>query len=146
MEEVEGAGRPDAEVANEAWRRYKSRNDSVIVDLFQGQLKSKLTCPVCKKVSLENGGVDWSGLQWSLSPSKMHTQKTFNKSTLICSKERMGGCCEKDTLHVILSTFHAATTCMHYVYMFWLVNLAGSIVKSDIFKVKRNFVFKISPF
>lgn len=52
MEEVEGAGRPDAEVANEAWRRYKSRNDSVIVDLFQGQLKSKLTCPVCKKVSL----------------------------------------------------------------------------------------------
>ena len=86
MEEVEGAGRPDAEVANEAWRRYKSRNDSVIVDLFQGQLKSKLTCPVCKKVSLENGGVDWSGLQWSLSPSKMYTQKTFNKNTFICSK------------------------------------------------------------
>lgn len=51
MEEVEGAGKPDAEVANEAWRRYKSRNDSVIVDLFQGQLKSKLTCPVCNKVN-----------------------------------------------------------------------------------------------
>lgn len=51
VEEVEGAGKPDAEVANEAWRRYKSRNDSVIVDLFQGQLKSKLTCPVCNKVS-----------------------------------------------------------------------------------------------
>lgn len=47
---MEGAGKPDAEVANEAWRRYKSRNDSVIVDLFQGQLKSKLTCPVCNKV------------------------------------------------------------------------------------------------
>lgn len=52
VEEVEGAGKPDAEVANEAWRRYKSRNDSVIVDLFQGQLKSKLTCPVCNKVEL----------------------------------------------------------------------------------------------
>ena len=50
VEEVEGAGKPDAEVANEAWRRYKSRNDSVIVDLFQGQLKSKLTCPVCNEV------------------------------------------------------------------------------------------------
>ncbi|PFX27615.1 Ubiquitin carboxyl-terminal hydrolase 19 [Stylophora pistillata] len=53
VEEVEGAGRPDTEVANEAWRRYKSRNDSVIVDLFQGQLKSKLTCPVCKKISIK---------------------------------------------------------------------------------------------
>lgn len=53
VEEVEGAGKPDAEVANEAWRRYKSRNDSVIVDLFQGQLKSKLTCPVCNKVSVD---------------------------------------------------------------------------------------------
>lgn len=53
VEEVEGAGKPDAEVANEAWRRYKSRNDSVIVDLFQGQLKSKLTCPVCNKISIK---------------------------------------------------------------------------------------------
>ena len=50
VEEVEGAGKPDTEVANESWRLYKSRNDSIIVDLFQGQLKSKLTCPVCKKV------------------------------------------------------------------------------------------------
>ncbi|XP_078372001.1 ubiquitin carboxyl-terminal hydrolase 19-like isoform X3 [Oculina patagonica] len=53
VEEVEGAGKPDAEVANEAWRRYKSRNDSVIVDLFQGQLKSKLTCPMCNKISIK---------------------------------------------------------------------------------------------
>lgn len=29
---------------------YKKRNDSFIVDLFQGQYKSKLTCPVCGKV------------------------------------------------------------------------------------------------
>ena len=144
MEEVEGAGRPDAEVANEAWKRYKSRNDSVIVDLFQGQLKSKLTCPVCKKVSLENGGVDWSGLQWSLSPSKMHTRKTFNKSTLFQRKNGRllwKGYFTRNSFHV--SCNHHI---MHYVYMFWLVNLAGSIVKSDIFKVKRNFVFKISPF
>lgn len=26
------------------------RNDSFIVDLFQGQYKSKLVCPVCAKV------------------------------------------------------------------------------------------------
>lgn len=37
-------------VAEEAWQRHKMRNDSFIVDLFQGQYKSKLVCPVCAKV------------------------------------------------------------------------------------------------
>lgn len=39
-------------VANEAWEVYKKRNDSFIVDLFQGQYKSKLVCPICEKVYL----------------------------------------------------------------------------------------------
>ncbi|KAJ8301160.1 hypothetical protein KUTeg_020147 [Tegillarca granosa] len=39
-------------VASEAWEVYKKRNDSFIVDLFQGQYKSKLVCPVCGKVSI----------------------------------------------------------------------------------------------
>ncbi|XP_042160098.1 ubiquitin carboxyl-terminal hydrolase 19-like isoform X4 [Oncorhynchus tshawytscha] len=39
-------------VADEAWQRHKMRNDSFIVDLFQGQYKSKLVCPVCSKVSI----------------------------------------------------------------------------------------------
>ncbi|PVU96106.1 hypothetical protein BB561_001382 [Smittium simulii] len=43
--------RPDAEVSNEQWDAYKKRNDSVIVDLFQGQLKSSLTCLKCNKNS-----------------------------------------------------------------------------------------------
>ena len=38
------------EVADEAWHVHKQRNDSFIVDLFQGQFKSKLVCPVCGKV------------------------------------------------------------------------------------------------
>ena len=37
-------------VANEAWCVHKKRNDSFIVDHFQGQYKSKLTCPTCGKV------------------------------------------------------------------------------------------------
>eukprot|EP01087_Luapelamoeba_hula_P007900 TRINITY_DN1943_c0_g1_i3.p1 TRINITY_DN1943_c0_g1~~TRINITY_DN1943_c0_g1_i3.p1 ORF type:complete len:1256 (+),score=322.20 TRINITY_DN1943_c0_g1_i3:123-3890(+) len=52
VESVESNGRPDKEVADEAWRGHKSRNDSAIVDLFQGQLKSTLVCPVCAKVSI----------------------------------------------------------------------------------------------
>ena len=46
----EGCDRPDDEVAREAWYRYRLRDDSVIVDLFQGQYKSKLVCPACGKV------------------------------------------------------------------------------------------------
>ncbi|TXT15799.1 hypothetical protein VHUM_00302 [Vanrija humicola] len=34
------------------WDGYKKRNDSVIVDLFQGQLQSTLVCPECHKESI----------------------------------------------------------------------------------------------
>uniref|UniRef100_A0A8C6VD41 ubiquitinyl hydrolase 1 n=1 Tax=Naja naja TaxID=35670 RepID=A0A8C6VD41_NAJNA len=51
-ETVDSDGRPDEVVAEEAWQRHKMRNDSFIVDLFQGQFKSKLVCPVCSKVSI----------------------------------------------------------------------------------------------
>ncbi|CAH8519185.1 unnamed protein product [Heterobilharzia americana] len=44
--------RPDIEVANEAWQYYKSRNDSIIVDLFHGQLKSTVICPTCQRKSV----------------------------------------------------------------------------------------------
>ena len=40
-------------VAREAWEGYKMRNDSIIVDLFHGLLKSTLVCPVCHKVSVQ---------------------------------------------------------------------------------------------
>jgi ubiquitin C-terminal hydrolase len=42
-------------VAEEAWRVYKQRNDSIIVDLFHGQYRSSLVCPVCNKVSFTDG-------------------------------------------------------------------------------------------
>lgn len=35
-EEKDADGRPDEEVAAEAWENYRARNDSVIVDTFQG--------------------------------------------------------------------------------------------------------------
>lgn len=44
-------GRTDADVANEAWEGHLKRHQSAIVDLFQGQLKSKVQCPDCDKVS-----------------------------------------------------------------------------------------------
>lgn len=39
--------------AHKQWEIYKMRNDSVIVDLFQGQYRSTLVCPTCKKVSIK---------------------------------------------------------------------------------------------
>ncbi|KAF9577909.1 ubiquitin carboxyl-terminal hydrolase, partial [Lunasporangiospora selenospora] len=48
-ETPESKGRPDEEVANDFWQVHKARNDSVIVDLFQGQYKSTLVCPECQK-------------------------------------------------------------------------------------------------
>ncbi|UZJ55146.1 hypothetical protein CBS101457_004466 [Exobasidium rhododendri] len=39
--------------AHKQWEIYKLRNDSVIVDLFQGQYRSTLVCPDCGKVSIK---------------------------------------------------------------------------------------------
>lgn len=52
IESKDWDGRPDSVVADESWEMYKRRNDSIVVDLFQGQYKSKLVCPVCGKVSI----------------------------------------------------------------------------------------------
>lgn len=38
--------------AEEHWRIYKARNDSVVTDLFAGMYKSTLHCPECDKVSI----------------------------------------------------------------------------------------------
>ncbi|KAF8141639.1 cysteine proteinase [Boletus edulis] len=41
-----------AQLAQKSWHGYMQRNDSVIVDLFQGQYQSTLVCPECHKVSI----------------------------------------------------------------------------------------------
>ena len=48
IENVFGNGTNDEETAEKSWYAHKLRNDSVIVDLFHGQLRSKLDCPRCK--------------------------------------------------------------------------------------------------
>jgi ubiquitin carboxyl-terminal hydrolase 4/11/15 len=46
-ETPEMEGWADADIAKEMWRLYKGRNDSVIVDLFQGMYRSVVECLVC---------------------------------------------------------------------------------------------------
>ncbi|CAM4740025.1 unnamed protein product [Rotaria magnacalcarata] len=49
---IEDENRPDEIIADEYWRGYLSRNDSIIVQLFTGQFKSKTKCPQCHKESV----------------------------------------------------------------------------------------------
>eukprot|EP01130_Rhizamoeba_saxonica_P013198 TRINITY_DN5603_c0_g1_i5.p1 TRINITY_DN5603_c0_g1~~TRINITY_DN5603_c0_g1_i5.p1 ORF type:complete len:776 (+),score=171.35 TRINITY_DN5603_c0_g1_i5:425-2752(+) len=54
VEKIDSDGTDDASAASDAWDRHLLRNRSIIVDLFQGQLRSRLQCPIetCKKVSV----------------------------------------------------------------------------------------------
>eukprot|EP01087_Luapelamoeba_hula_P023258 TRINITY_DN8513_c0_g1_i1.p1 TRINITY_DN8513_c0_g1~~TRINITY_DN8513_c0_g1_i1.p1 ORF type:complete len:1313 (+),score=298.81 TRINITY_DN8513_c0_g1_i1:395-3940(+) len=52
VESVESNGRSDEIVAAESWEAHLKRNKSIIVDLFQGQFKSTVVCPVCDRVSI----------------------------------------------------------------------------------------------
>ena len=42
----------DKEASIRWWKLYKLREDSIIVDLFHGQFKSKIYCPECGKISI----------------------------------------------------------------------------------------------
>ena len=46
-------GKTDEEFAEESWQDHKKRNDSIIVDLFHGLLKSTLNCIQCKEISIK---------------------------------------------------------------------------------------------
>ncbi|KAK8893613.1 hypothetical protein M9Y10_022038 [Tritrichomonas musculus] len=52
VEPVEGDGTDDEEKSKEAWKRHKLRNDSIIVDLFHGQIRSRLICPKCHSTTV----------------------------------------------------------------------------------------------
>ncbi|XP_066492032.1 ubiquitin carboxyl-terminal hydrolase 32 isoform X3 [Tiliqua scincoides] len=45
-------GRPDWEVAAEAWENHLRRNRSIVVDLFHGQLRSQVKCKTCGHISV----------------------------------------------------------------------------------------------
>ena len=52
VENVVGDGTNDTDDAQEAWDRYKLRNDSFVVDTFQGQIRSRVTCTECHNMSV----------------------------------------------------------------------------------------------
>lgn len=39
------------------WALYRTRNDSIVVDYFQGQFRNRLQCMTCQHVSLHKRGL-----------------------------------------------------------------------------------------
>jgi len=68
VEDVEGWGMNDNTVALESWRKHLSRNDSVIIDSYQGMHRSHLICLLCRKESVKFDV--YSILSLSLLPSE----------------------------------------------------------------------------
>lgn len=52
MEEPDNDGVPDVQAADRSWQYHLRRNNSIIVDLFQGQFKSTLQCRTCRYTSV----------------------------------------------------------------------------------------------
>jgi len=76
VEDRDSNGRPDAVVANEAWRAHTSRNESLVVDRFCGQLKRTVQCPDCGKVSVTFD--PYFHLSLPLRPPRTAGERSFN--------------------------------------------------------------------
>ncbi|VFQ79687.1 unnamed protein product [Cuscuta campestris] len=77
IEAKEENGRPDQEVADEHWQNHLSRNDSIIINLWQGQYRSKLVCPECMKSS-----VTFDPFMYLSLPLPSTTTRTMNLTVL----------------------------------------------------------------
>ncbi|KAI5098892.1 ubiquitin carboxyl-terminal hydrolase 32 isoform X2 [Silurus meridionalis] len=71
-------GRPDAEVATEAWDNHLRRNRSIVVDLFHGQLKSQVKCKTCGHISARFDPFNFLSLPLPMD-SSMHLEITVIK-------------------------------------------------------------------
>ncbi|KAI1231743.1 hypothetical protein IHE44_0007375 [Lamprotornis superbus] len=89
-------GRPDWEVAAEAWENHLRRNRSIVVDLFHGQLKSQVKCKTCGHISVRFDPFNFLSLPLPMD-SYMHLEITgCPKST-----QRKNRGWEKNTIWVM---------------------------------------------
>nr|XP_033777792.1 ubiquitin carboxyl-terminal hydrolase 32 isoform X1 [Geotrypetes seraphini] len=71
-------GRPDWEVAAEAWENHLRRNKSIVVDLFHGQLRSQVKCKTCGHISARFDPFNFLSLPLPMD-SYMHLEITVIK-------------------------------------------------------------------
>lgn len=53
IEDVDGDGSNDEGIAMTAWQNYLLRNRSIVVDLFQGQLRNTISCQECQNTKVK---------------------------------------------------------------------------------------------
>ncbi|PKU72046.1 Ubiquitin carboxyl-terminal hydrolase 8 [Dendrobium catenatum] len=105
VEVKDSDGRPDEEVANEYWQNHLARNDSVIVDVCQGQYRSTLVCPVCNKVSVTFDPFMYLSLPLPSSTTRPMTVTVFSgdgsaqPSSYTVNVPKDGRC--KDLIHAL---------------------------------------------
>ncbi|PVV02083.1 hypothetical protein BB560_003475 [Smittium megazygosporum] len=145
--ELQDSGeRPDFEVSNEQWDAYKQRNDSIIVDLFQGQLKSSVTCPVCDKRSTVFDPFMYLTLLLPSDhsiclnilfvPSDFKIRPTWiqltadNRNSILHLKDTISRLTRVNTEHILLSETFMGRTFKIYDNNDPLQNLEGQIVYS----------------
>ena len=72
----------DEQIAQKAWTTHKLRNDSVVVDLIQGQLKSRIKCPDCTRISVTFD--PFMFLSVPLPTEKKFVTKTITVVWMVC--------------------------------------------------------------
>ncbi|KAG6816055.1 hypothetical protein H0H87_008971, partial [Tephrocybe sp. NHM501043] len=73
---------------DEEWDKWRSSNDSIIVDLFQGQFKNRLQCSICSRV---RGGRKYFKPNAN-QPSNRLRQLTIHSLSCRCRSLRVGQC------------------------------------------------------
>eukprot|EP00051_Salpingoeca_urceolata_P016784 m.225035 g.225035 ORF g.225035 m.225035 type:complete len:672 (+) comp18780_c3_seq5:116-2131(+) len=101
-EDPPSEGVPDHILADQAWATHKSLNDSVVVDFFQGQYKSTISCRTCGYQSMTFEPFTFLSLPLPktasrvtltkcirefLDPERMHGQDTWRCPRCKCHRE-----------------------------------------------------------
>lgn len=87
IEVKDAEGRPDEEGAEEYWKNHLARNDSIIVDTCQGQYRSMLVCPDCKKLSITFDPFMYLTLPLPSKISRTMTLKVIDTNWLVLPQE-----------------------------------------------------------
>jgi len=72
---------PPQIASQQEWETYKSRNDSLIVDFFQGQFRNKMECMTCNKVRYSN---DYFSVDPPANVSLRHRRRITLSCTCRC--------------------------------------------------------------
>ncbi|KAL7422668.1 ubiquitin-specific protease doa4 [Cryptotrichosporon argae] len=70
---------PPQVASDKEWAIYKMRNDSFIVDLFQGQYMNRMECLVCHKTSTVYDSFQWLTLDLPTSKQKVVLPELFDQ-------------------------------------------------------------------